>query len=153
MPKVNCRVIYYSNSTYKMRKLFSCRKLGRETRSRLLFAFWKSFIRGKSKWSAALFQYISIVLNLGYSKNKLYRTLDNWSKVKLNFTFLEKGLGVVSLPYFVYGFSRKMFLNVIFYWPNFVVWLSLLPEILDNMCIVYMCSCLFPRLWRHKSWN
>ena len=28
----------------------------------------------------------------------------------LNFDFLEKGLGIVSLPYFVYDFSRKMFL-------------------------------------------
>ena len=27
-----------------------------------------------------------------------------------NFDFLEKGLGLVSLPRFVYDFSRKMFL-------------------------------------------
>ena len=26
----------------------------------------------------------------------------------LNFDFLEKGLGIVSAPYFVYDFSRKM---------------------------------------------
>ena len=31
----------------------------------------------------------------------------------LNFDFLEKGLGIVSPPYFVYGFSRKMFLIVL----------------------------------------
>ena len=28
----------------------------------------------------------------------------------LNFDFVEKGLGVVSLPHFVYDFSRKMLL-------------------------------------------
>ena len=28
----------------------------------------------------------------------------------LNFYFVEKGLGVVSLPHFVYDFSSKMFL-------------------------------------------
>ena len=28
----------------------------------------------------------------------------------LNFDFLEKGLGIVSLLHFVYDFSRKMFL-------------------------------------------
>ena len=28
----------------------------------------------------------------------------------LNFDFLEKGLGMVSLPHFVYGFSSKTFL-------------------------------------------
>ena len=28
----------------------------------------------------------------------------------LNSDFLEKGLGIVSPPYFVYDFSRKMFL-------------------------------------------
>ena len=28
----------------------------------------------------------------------------------LNFDFLEKGMELVSLPYFVYDFSRKMFL-------------------------------------------
>ena len=28
----------------------------------------------------------------------------------LNFDFLEKGLGVVSLPHFVYDFSRKIIL-------------------------------------------
>ena len=27
----------------------------------------------------------------------------------LNFDFLEKGQGIVSLPHFVYDFSRKMF--------------------------------------------
>ena len=50
---------------------------------------------------------ISIALNLAYSKDKLYRTLDYWSRDMLNFDFLGKGLGIVSPPYFVYDVSRK----------------------------------------------
>ena len=62
----------------------------------------------------------------------------------LNFDFLEKGIGIVSPPYFVYNFSRKVFL--ILYsinWPNFIVWLPLHPSILGNMCtaIVYFPDC------------
>ena len=39
----------------------------------------------------------------------------------LNFEHLEKGLGIVSLPYFVYNFSRKMFLMLSSVnWPNFI---------------------------------
>ena len=52
------------------------------------------------------------------------------------FWFLEKGLGIVFPPFFVYDFSRKMLL--ILYsinCPNFIPWLPVLLEILDNMCI------------------
>ena len=57
----------------------------------------------------------------------------------LNFDFLEKGLGVASPPHFVYDFSRKIFITLYFInWPNFVVWLLLLLEILGNMCIVFI---------------
>ena len=52
------------------------------------------------------------------------------------FWFLEKGLGIVSPPHFMYDVSRKMFLVLYFInWPNFSVWLPLLLEILCNMCI------------------
>ena len=58
----------------------------------------------------------------------------------LNFDFLEKGLGIVSLPHFVYDFSRKMFLVLYsINWPNFIVKLSLLLDILINMCIAVVC--------------
>ena len=56
----------------------------------------------------------------------------------LNFDFLEKGLGIVSPPNFVYDFSRNFFLELYIYsinWPNLVDWLALLLEILGNMCI------------------
>ena len=52
------------------------------------------------------------------------------------FWFLEKGLGIVFPPFFVHDFSRKMLL--ILYsinCPNFIPWLPVLLEILDNMCI------------------
>ena len=54
----------------------------------------------------------------------------------LNFDFLDKGLGIVSPVHFVYDFSPKMFLMLYsINWPNFIAWLPLLLEILDNMCI------------------
>ena len=48
----------------------SRRKWGRKNNSRLLFVSWKSFIWGKSKWSAAQFQYILGALNLPYNKKQ-----------------------------------------------------------------------------------
>ena len=58
----------------------------------------------------------------------------------LNFYFLGEGLEIVSSLYFVYEFSRKMFhlldsTNGL----NLIVWLPLLLEILDNMCIPIVC--------------
>ena len=45
---------------------------------------------------------------LGQNKNKLYKTLDYWSRDMLNFSISEKGMGLVSLPHFVYDFSRQL---------------------------------------------
>ena len=124
---------------YNKRNIFlqkSCRKWGRETSSRPLFVFWKSFIWGKSKWSAAKFESVSIVLNLAKNKNKIYKTLEYWFRDILNFDVLEKGLGIVSPRHFLYDFSRKMFLMLFsINWPILIAWLPLLLEILVNMCI------------------
>ena len=54
----------------------------------------------------------------------LYETLGYWSR--LNFDFLEKGLGIVSPPNFVYDFLRKMF-----------AWLPLPLAILVN-CVLQL---------------
>ena len=63
-----------------------------------------------------------------------------WSRDILNFKFLEKGVGLVSPSYFVYDFSRKMFLMLhCINWPNSIVWLPLLLKVLDNMCITIVC--------------
>ena len=48
--------------------------------------------------------------NIFNNKNELYKTLEYWSRDNINFNFLEKGLGLVSPPHFVYDFWRKIFL-------------------------------------------
>ena len=54
----------------------------------------------------------------------------------LKFVFLGKGLGIISPAHFVYDFSTKMLLMLYaINWSNFVVWFSLLLEILDNMVL------------------
>ena len=80
------------------------------------------------------FHNISIALKLAYNRNKLFKTLHYWSRNMLNFEFLDKGLGMVSSVYFVYNFSRNMFLMLYsINWPSFIVWLPLLLEILGNI--------------------
>ena len=61
----------------------------------------------------------------------------------LNFNFSEKGLGLVSLPHFVYDSSRKMFVVLHFInWPRFIVRLLLLLE-MGNMYIIIVCELCF----------
>ena len=79
------------------------------------FYYLKSFIVGKSKWSAAWFHQISIALELTYNRNKLFKTLHYWSRNMLNFDFLDKGQGIVSPARFVYDFSKRNVPNDIFY--------------------------------------
>ena len=62
------------------------------------------------------------------------------------FTFLKlfkktkTGLELVSLPHFLHGFWRKVFLTLYFInWWNFIAWLPLLLEILGDMSIVTIC--------------
>ena len=51
--------------------------------------------------------------------------------------FSKKSLGLVSPLYFMYDYSREtIFLLYSTKRPNFIVWLLLLVEISDNMCIV-----------------
>ena len=58
----------------------------------------------------------------------------------LNFNFSEKGLGLVSSPYFGYNFSRKIFLMLhSINRPNFIVSLPLRLEILGNICVTNVC--------------
>ena len=53
----------------------------------------------------------------------------------LHFGLLEKGLGIVSPPYFVYDFLRKMLFDFIVLTDQ----ISLILEILGNMCAVFVC--------------
>ena len=44
------------------------------------------------------------------------------------------------MPHFLYDFSKKnYFSRYIISWPNFIAWLCLLLEILDNICTVIIC--------------
>ena len=55
----------------------------------------------------------------------------------LNLDFLEKGLRPL---HFGYYFSRKIFRMLYsINWPNLIVWLPLLLEILGNTCIAIIC--------------
>ena len=68
-----------------------------------------------------LVKYLLIALNLVYDKNKLYKTLDYWSRDILKFDFLKKSLRIGSLPHFVYDFSKiKFLLSCSMNWPNFI---------------------------------
>ena len=105
-----------------------------------LFFFYEKALYEVKASALQQFQYFSIILNLAYNKKKLYKTLEFWSRDMLNFKFLEIGLRIVSPLHFVYDFSRKIFL--LWYsinWTNFIVWLSLLLEILDIICIAIIC--------------
>ena len=104
------RLIEYKQRKIFIQKIFT--KWGRWTRTRPPFVFQNSFISCKSKWCVTWFQHTSIALNLAYSKNKLYKTLDYWFRNILNFNFLEKDIGIVSPPHFVYDFSRNIFLKL-----------------------------------------
>ena len=54
-------------------------------------------------------------------KQSIYKTSEYWSRDMLNFDFSEKDRGIVSLPHFVYDFSRKMFFMLYsINWLNFI---------------------------------
>ena len=84
---------------------------------------------------------------MAYNKNKLYKILRLSIQRHAKFYFLEKGVGLVFPPHFVYDFSRKMFLMLhSINWRTFIVWLPLLLQILDNMSITIVYQAV-------KSWN
>ena len=78
---------------------------------------------------------ISICLN-----SRKLTNLDYWSRDMPNFDILEKGFGRVSAHIQCMIFQEKMFLLLYsINWPNLTVWLSLLLEILGNMCKGIVC--------------
>ena len=73
-----------------------------------------------------------------YNENKLYKISSCSSRDIIKFDFLKKSLRQVSPTHFLYDLSRKIF--VMLYSINyFIVCLSLLIEVLDDMCIVIIC--------------
>ena len=93
----------------------------------------------------------SIVLSLDYNKNKLYKTSDCWSRDTLNFDFLRKVSGnSFTTRFCVWLFKKNVFCVIIYYLSKFhwlIVFISW-----DIGHSLY-CSCLFSKLWRHKSWD
>ena len=54
---------------------------------------------------------------------------------------IKRGLELVFLPHFLLNLKRKIFVLLYFInWPNFIVWLPLLCEILDNMYLAIVCK-------------
>ena len=109
----------------------SCGKWVREASSKLNMR-WKQLV-----CSLVLIYFDSLQLAI-QQKNKLCKILDYLSRDTLNFHFSEKALGLVSLT-FCGWFFKKNVSHVAFNWPTFIVWLPLLLEILDNMCITVVC--------------
>ena len=74
-----------------------------------------------------------------FNENKLHKTLHHWFRDMISFDILEKNMGLVLPPHFVYDFSRNMFpVSFSINWPTFIVWLPLLLNILGNMCIAFV---------------
>ena len=112
------------------------RKWGKETSSRPLFIFQKSFILNKCKWKFP---------TLTYNKRKLCEASDCWSRDMLNSDFFLKKKEVSCTIY-----PRKIFLMLYpINWPNFIAWLPLPLEISGNMCIIIV----FSSLGSHRFWD
>ena len=127
------QLIEYNKRNYFLQKL--CGKWDRGTSSTALF-FFVNLIWGEDKCLQLSFVIFRQPLTCRTSKTN-YKALDAWSRDMGNFNYSEKGLELVSPPYFVYGFG-EMLIHFI-KWPNLIVWLSLLLKILGNMCITIVC--------------
>ena len=92
----------------------------------------------KYKWEVCTL----VSINLDYNKNKLYKTLDCWSRDMPNFAFLEKNpLLEKDLENILLTIFQEKYFSCSINWPNFNVWLPLLLEILGNMCIAMAPGC------------
>ena len=140
-------MIFGQSTEYNMRYIFilkSRRRWGTETSSTYLFFLISSgrHFSFNISWKTRTWT---------CSKSKLYKTLYCHSRDIINFNFLEKDLGLVSWPYFVYDFSKKIFIMLdSTNWPNFTV---LIVYTSCNIAQCVYCSYLFPSFWRHKFWN
>ena len=101
-----------------------------------LFNFQKALYQVKGNGQHLSFNIFWQNSTWTYNKNKLYNISKCISRNILNFDFSGKGYGVASPAHFIYDFFMLYSINC----PNLIVWLTLLPEILGNMCIVII-SC------------
>ena len=80
----------------------------------LFLFFEKASCEVKAKsLQVSIYFFILIALDLAYNKNKRHETL---SRDKLNFYFIDKGLGIVSPSHFVYDFFKKIVFHVTLYY-------------------------------------
>ena len=110
----------------------------------------KSFTSGKSKWSSAKFQYISIALKLAYNKSELYKNLGYWSRDMLKFDFQGKVLAMLLHDILCTIFQGKCISCCILLTDQISLldWLYFLRY--WAICVLQL---FFLRLWRHKPWN
>ena len=104
---------------------------------------------GKLKLTISLNQWSKVLYCLFLLYGKLRAIKMYWNEaadqllsphIKL-FQKIKRGLELVSLPGFLHNFSRKIFPLLYFInCPNSIVWLSLLCEIFDIMCITIVTS-------------
>ena len=127
-----------------------------EYNMRIIF-FWKIILKIWNKdYCQILFEKVkiehlsgSIVENFIRFVFIAYQVEGYWNILKLRcrplaFTLnkakTNKGLQLVSLLYLWHDFRRKTFHLLYFInWSNFVIWVTLLREILKNVCIVITC--------------
>ena len=78
----------------------------------------------------------------GIKKNKLYKTLDYWSRYMFNFNFPEKGLGLVSPRHFMNDFSWMFLIIYSINWPD-----CLINSISGDTGQYVYYICFLTRLW------
>ena len=142
--KGNQTVKFGELKQYNMRNIFlekSYSKYGEETILRLVFKKVKIEHISGSIFESFI-QFVFIVCQVEGFRNilKLSCRAIAFTSYKAFFKETKRGLEILFLSHFLYELWRKLFLLLhCINWPNFIVWLPLLPEILDNMCndVVY----------------
>ena len=128
---------------FMMKNIFfekSCTKSSRETSPRPFSEKWKYLWINSLKYYTICF---NCMASWGLSKYVETKMQTTFFHLILNSFFFKKkrGLQVVCLSHFPHSFWKEIFRFLCsINWPNFIVWLLLLCEILDNMSIVIVCK-------------
>ena len=110
--------------------------------------WWRNYSQNLS-WKIKI-EHIFVSMILSFTQSFYVSQVEDYQeKLKLScrplaFTWYKallknkKGLELVSLPHFLPEFWKKNIFLLLYSitWPNFIVWLLLLHEILENMCIL-----------------
>ena len=125
---------------YNMRNIFS--KI--HTQNMVKKIFLETFIKKLNRvylWinSLKLCNLFLLYANLRAIEIECNQAADYWllSYIKI---LKKRSQKLVFLPYFLHDFWRKTFLLLYsIVWPNLIVWLPLIREIMSNMCIAIIC--------------